>query len=121
MLTRPSGVGLAITKKLLSENANVVILARNEEALEELRHENPEQIRTLPGNLSDLSLPQQAVNLALKEFGQLDSVIVNHGTMDPVAKIENSDIQDWRKLFDVNFFSAVAFVSATYEPKHRPR
>ena len=106
-----SGIGLAITKKLLSENANVVILARNEDALKKLENEDPERVRALAGTMEDLSLPQQAVDLALDVFGQLNAVIINHGTMDPVAKIENSNIQDWRKLFDVNFFSAVAFVS----------
>ena len=87
------------------------MLARDAEALKKVQDENPDHVRTLPGDMSDLSLPQQAVDLALKEFGQLNAVIVNHGTMDPVARIENSDIQQWRRLFDVNFFSAVAFVS----------
>ena len=110
VLTCAIGIGLAIVKELVLKNASLVILARNEEALKQIKDENPDQIRTLSGDLNDLFLPQQAVDLALKEFGQLDSVIVNHGTMDPVAKIEDSDIQDWKKLFDVNFFSAVAFV-----------
>ena len=107
------GIGLAIAKKLLSANANVVVLARDAEALKRIQDDNPDRIRTLPGDMNDLSLPQQAVDLALKEFGRLDAVIVNHGTMEPVARIENSDIHEWRKLFDVNFFSAVAFVSVS--------
>jgi len=109
-LTYSIGIGLAIVKKLLSENANVVVQARNEEALKKLQDENPDAIRTFAGDMGDLSLPQQVVDLALKEFGHLDAVIVNHGTMNEVAKIEDSDLHEWRKLFDVNFFSAVAFV-----------
>ena len=87
-----------------------MLLARNEEALKRLQAEDPDRIRTLAGDLADLALPQQAIDLALKEFGQLDSIVINHGTIEPVARIENSDIQEWKKLFDVNFFSAVAFV-----------
>ena len=109
-LTCCSGIGLAIVRKLISENANVVTLARNEEVLKKLEDENPDQVRAFSGDMSDLSLPQKAVDLAMKDFGQLDSVIINHGTMDPVTRIENSDLQEWRRLFDVNFFSAVAFV-----------
>ena len=65
----------------------------------------------LVGNLGDFSLAQKAVESALEAFGKLDGLILNHGMMDPVTKIETSDVAEWRKLFDVNFFSLVAFVS----------
>ena len=65
----------------------------------------------LVGNLGDFSLAQKAVESALEAFGKLDGLILNHGMMDPVTKIETSDVEEWRKLFDVNFFSLVAFVS----------
>ena len=65
----------------------------------------------LVGNLGDSSLAQKAVKSALEAFGKLDGLILNHGMMDPVTKIETSDVEEWRKLFDVNFFSLVAFVS----------
>ena len=65
----------------------------------------------LVGNLGDFSLAQKAVKSALEAFGKLDGLILNHGMMDPVTKIETSDVEEWRKLFDVNFFSLVAFVS----------
>ena len=65
----------------------------------------------LAGDLGDLSLAQKVVESTLEIFGKLDGLIVNHGMLDPVTKIETSDIEEWRKLFDVNFFSAVAFVS----------
>ena len=113
ILTCWSGIGHAIAKKLLSENANLVILARNENALKELENESPKRVRVLAGDMIEHDLPQKAVELAIDAFGHLDAVIINHGTMDPVAKIVDSDIRDWWKLFDVNFFSAVAFVSVS--------
>ena len=101
---------MAIAKKLLSEDQNVVAVARSRQPLEELQSGSPNHVRVLTGDMSDLSLPQKVVDHAVKEFGQLDSIVVNHGTMDTIGKIEDSDIQGWRRLFDVNFFSAVAFV-----------
>ena len=65
----------------------------------------------LAGNLGDFPLAQKAVESALEAFGKLDGLILNHGMMDPVTKIETGDIEEWKKLFDVNFFSLVAFVS----------
>ena len=63
------------------------------------------------GDLGNFSLAQQAVDLAAKEFGRLDAVIVNHGMIDPAVKIRDCNPEDWRRTFDVNFISAVAFVS----------
>ena len=37
-------------------------------------------------------------------------LIVNHGIIDPVTKLRDTNAEDWKKTFDVNFMSAVAFV-----------
>lgn len=105
------GIGLATAKKIIEGGHNVVVLARTEEALRSFEHERPNQIRILAGDLSDFSLCQTAVDLALKEFGQLDGLIINHGIMGQINKIETCDITQWKKVFDVNLFSAVALVS----------
>jgi len=54
----------------------------------------------------------KAVSLALKAFSCIDALIINHGILAPVKRIADSDPSEWRKTFDVNFFSAVAFVSS---------
>lgn len=46
----------------------------------------------------------------MKAFSQIDGLIVNHGTLTPVKRIADSTPEEWRSLYDVNFFSAVAFV-----------
>ena len=47
----------------------------------------------------------------LEEFGQIDGLVLNHGTLEPVTRVGDSDVGAWKKGFDVNFFSAVAWVS----------
>jgi len=37
---------------------------------------------------------------------------VNHGILDAVTRIADCNPEDWRRVFDVNFFSAVALVKA---------
>ena len=110
-LTPVAGIGAAIAEFLLKQSNNLVLIARTEQPLQELRKKYPEQVVVLAGNLGDLSLAQKAVQSAIDVFGKLHGLILNHGMMDPVTKIETTDIEGWRKLFDVNFFSAVAFVS----------
>lgn len=108
-----AGIGAATAEFLLQNSHNVVLIARTEQPLEELRKKFPQQVLVLTGDLGDFSLAQKAVTSALEVFGKLDGLILNHGIMDPVTKIESTDIEGWRKLFDVNFFSLVAFVSTT--------
>ncbi|KAL9104643.1 MAG: hypothetical protein Q9163_000447 [Psora crenata] len=107
-----AGIGLAVANYLIGKSHNVVLLARNEEALKEVQHNHEKQVQVLAGNLSDFSLARQAVNLAVKQFGQLDGLVINHGAMFGVQKVANCEIEEWRKMFDINFFSAVALSKA---------
>ena len=110
-MTYSAGIGLAIAEYLLQKSHNVVALARSRDTLEKIREKYPEHVRIVTGDLGDLSLAQQAVDLAAKEFGRLDGLIVNHGMIDPVAKIRDCKPEDWKRTFNVNLISAVAFVS----------
>ena len=110
-LTLLAGIGAAIAEFLLKNSHNVILIARTEQPLEELRKKYPKQVLVLTGDLGDFSLAQKVVDSAVEVFGKLNGLIINHGMMDPVTKIETSDIGEWKRLFDVNFFSTVAFVS----------
>lgn len=111
LLIDDSGIGRAIAQYFINNSHNVVLLARSEGPLEEIRKEYPEQVRTLACDISDPSLPKNAIEYTLKEFGSFDSLIINHGTLEPVGRVADSDVNSWRDGFDVNFFSSVALVS----------
>ncbi|KAK1142357.1 hypothetical protein N8T08_007909 [Aspergillus melleus] len=108
------GIGLAISKFLLNapQSHNVVIIARSLEPLQKLKDEYTKQVEVLNGDLADFSLGQKAVDLALKSFGRLDGMILNHGVLGQVGKIAEADPQQWKEGIDVNFISLVAFVKA---------
>ncbi|KAL5334597.1 hypothetical protein BJX70DRAFT_377712 [Aspergillus crustosus] len=108
------GIGLAITKYLLTspQSHNVVVVARSVEPLQKLKAEYTNQVAVLNGDLGDISIAQKAVDLALSSFGQLDGLVLNHGILGQVGKIATADIEEWRKGYDVNFFSLVAFITA---------
>lgn len=88
-----------------------MVLARGKEALEELQSEYPKQVRVVAGDMADFSLAQTAVEITMKEFGQIDGLVINHGALPPVTTVGNCDVEAWKQNFNVNFFSAVAFVS----------
>lgn len=106
-----SGIGLAITKHLLGQSHNVVVLARSKDALEKIQAQYPQQVRVVVGDMSNLSLAQKAVDLTIQEFGRMDGIVINHGVLTPVTPVVDCNIEAWKHNFDVNFFSAVAFVS----------
>lgn len=87
------------------------MVARSAEPLQKLKAEYPKQVEVLNGDLADLSLGQKAVDLALKSFGRVDGLVLNHGALGQVENIAVADIEQWKHGFDVNFFSLVAFVS----------
>lgn len=107
----PSGIGLAIAMHLLDHSHNVVVLARSKDALEKIQAQYPQQVRVVVGDMSNLSLAQKAVDVTIQEFGRMDGIVINHGVLTPVKPVADFNVEAWKHNFDVNFFSAVAFVS----------
>ena len=106
-----AGIGLAVANYLLRDGNNVLVLSRSEKPLEDLRAQYPKQVRVLTGDMANFALAKEAVELTKKEFGQINGAIINHGCLPPVTRVVDSDPEAWKHNFDVNFFSAVAFVS----------
>lgn len=115
------GIGLAIAHYLLKQSCRVVTVARSREALEKLSEQYPGQVEILAGDLSDFSLGQKAADLARSKWQRLDGIVINHGILDPVKRVANVDAEEWRALFDVNVFSAVALVSHHLPTPCNPR
>ncbi|KAL8663561.1 MAG: hypothetical protein Q9202_003749 [Teloschistes flavicans] len=109
------GIGLALSTFLLEkpQSAKVVVIARGKQPLEDLQTKySNDQVQVLAGDISDFSLGQKAVDLAISKWGKLDGIVLNHGTLGPVDRIANNDPKDWRSCFDVNLFSSIAFITA---------
>lgn len=116
------GIGLAVAHFLLKapEKHNLVVVSRDQSALEKLRSEYPGQVAVLAGDVCDDSIAPKAIDLALSTFGgKLDGVVINHGILKPVTYMAEVDLGELRHAFDVNFFSAVACVRSptTQEPR----
>lgn len=106
------GIGLAIAKYLLNQSSKVILVARSEQPLRELEKQYRSQVEVVVGDFADLTLGKRAVDVALDKWQRLDSVIINHGVLDPVQRFANSNVDDIRKAFDMNYFSAIALAQA---------
>ncbi|KAK4189222.1 putative oxidoreductase [Podospora australis] len=110
------GIGLAATEYLIEQGHKVVLVARTEEKLKELATEYPAQVEYV---VTDLTLPDAAykvVNTAMLHFGGIDAVIINHGVLTPMTRVANSSIEEWKALYDANFFSALALAKESIRP-----
>ena len=88
-----------------------MVTARSKPALEELQTHHPKQVRVEIGDTADSLLPKRVIGTAITEFKKIDGIVINHGTVDPVTRIADAKVEDWRNSFDADFFSAVAFVN----------
>lgn len=112
MCSSVTGIGKAVAEYLLSapENHNVVVVARSADLLRQLEEKYAKRVKVVSGDLGTLSLAQEAVKAATEGFGQLDGMVLNHGCLGQISEIGTVDLDQWKKAFDVNFFSMVVFV-----------
>ncbi|KAI0803802.1 short-chain dehydrogenase [Xylaria sp. FL0064] len=104
------GLGLAIAQALLRESHKVFLVARSEDGLRELKTQHGDSVDYTSADLADLKVAPRIVESALKAFGKIDGVVLNHSTVSPIKKIFDSDAEEWRQTFDTNFFSVLALV-----------
>nr|CDN29876.1 Putative oxidoreductase [Podospora anserina]CDP24348.1 Putative oxidoreductase [Podospora anserina S mat+] len=107
------GIGHAIATHLLKAGHKVVLTARSPEKLEELQKEYPSQVQYLAADMTLPDTPYKLKELALLHFHHINAVIINHGALSPMTRVANSSIDDWKALFDANFFSALALAKET--------
>lgn len=104
-VTTPSGVDI------LSQAIKVVAVSRSEtDELKRIAKEHSEDVEIVLGDVSDDSINQKAVGVAVEKFGQLDALILNAGTLHPLGRIESTPLDGWRKCFEINFFSLVSIL-----------
>lgn len=64
------------------------------------------------GDVGNLSTAENVVEKTISVFGRIDSLIVNHGVLDPVSRVADANIEEWKRSFDVGVFGVVDLVSS---------
>ncbi|GJC82709.1 putative oxidoreductase C30D10.05c [Colletotrichum liriopes] len=107
------GIGLAIAQHLLKDSHKVVLAARSKDQLEALKTAHPGQVEYVAGDLGDLKSIPKIAEVAVKTFGKIDGIVINHGVLEPVTRLADSSVEEWRKAYDINVFSGLALVQAS--------
>ncbi|MGY0505686.1 SDR family oxidoreductase [Luteimonas sp. e5] len=106
-----AGIGRAISAELMGLGATVLMVARNEDALEEARDELEAEIDSGEAHLlaADVAIAEHRRIILdwVEDFGEGLNILVNNagGNLTRPA-IEYSE-QEWRDIFEINAFSAL--------------
>ena len=95
-----SGIGLATTKKLLSEGANVVILDLKMD--EEIINSLGETALYLKCDVSNEENVKNCIEEIIKKFDHIDYLVANAGIGGSASKPHEVSMDEWNKVISVN-------------------
>ena len=109
-----SGIGEATALKLSNKEAKVVLTARREEKLEELKNKiesNGGTALIVTGDVTKKEDYDNLVEKTLDKFNTIDALINNAGLM-PLSYVEKFKTDEWEKMVDVNIKGVLNGVAA---------
>ncbi|RYG21265.1 SDR family NAD(P)-dependent oxidoreductase, partial [bacterium] len=104
-----SGIGLATAQAAAKRGANVVLVARNEAVLDRIAQEINSKgghAIVVAADVADAEAVEQAAHAAAERFGSIDTW-VNDAGVGIVGRLEETTMEDAKRLFDTNFWGAV--------------
>ncbi|HEX4091463.1 MAG TPA: SDR family NAD(P)-dependent oxidoreductase [Trebonia sp.] len=104
-----SGIGRSTAVALAEAGANVALVARRAERLQDLAAKLEAAGRQALARATDVTDEQdatRAVEDTVARFGGLD-ILVNAAGMTQTGKVENGDLDDWRSVLELNFWASL--------------
>lgn len=114
-----TGLGRSLAKAVLNRGDNVLVTARNVEAVQDILAAHPNTAASAALDVTDSKQVAAAVKLAEDRFGAID-VLVNNAGYGYRSAVEEADETEVQTLFATNFFGTVAMIKAAL-PKMRMR
>lgn len=109
------GIGKAIAKGLAAEGCKVVVCARGEEELLQVKQEIEKNGGTALALSADLTSQDDVDNLISiieEEYGRLDILVNNAGMTPGFHDFETIEMADWENIFALNVFGTVRVTKA---------
>ena len=104
-----SGIGEALVHQFSKQNAVIVLSARRASELQRVSKEanlTSSNSLILPFDLSDTGEAKSYAELIISKFGRID-ILINNGGQSQRSEATETSSETERKLFEINYFSAV--------------
>ncbi|HEU4824510.1 MAG TPA: SDR family NAD(P)-dependent oxidoreductase [Nitrososphaeraceae archaeon] len=111
-----TGIGQSIAKKFAENGANIIIMGRRKDPLEQTittlkkimaDNGSSARIRSFPGiDVSDEIGINDMVKQIAKEFGKIDIIVNNAGVSGPVKAFTNADVTEFRDCVAIHLTGA---------------
>jgi NADP-dependent 3-hydroxy acid dehydrogenase YdfG len=109
-----SGLGEATAKRLAKNGAKLMLAARREDRLQELVAKIEQDGGTAKYQITDVSDRSQVAALAKvtqQAYGRID-VLVNNAGLMPLSPLDETKVEEWDKMIDVNIKGVLYGVAA---------
>ena len=105
------GMGRELAKIMSRAGVDLILSARNEEALNALAAELPGRVQVVPTDITDAASVQDAVD----QIGEIDGMVFMAGVYWP-TKAQEWDPEQVEAMFDVNLVGAARIVGRIIKP-----
>jgi short-subunit dehydrogenase len=109
-----SGIGEALAMAFAKEGAKLVLTARRQEELERVKKQTSlpnDSVLVLPMDVTQLEQAKPAAETVIAHFKRIDIMVHNAGVSQR-SYINDTDLEVYQSLMNVNFFSTVAITKA---------
>lgn len=110
-----SGLGAAVARIAASKGLNVVLMARSTDALIAVANEIEAAggaVLAVVGDVSQKADCQRVVQAAVDRFGGVDALVNNAGLIEPMARLQDVEVEAWERLMAVNVTGAMLMIQA---------
>lgn len=103
------GIGYEISTALAEEGQQVIAVARSKELLESLQETYPDNIKTIPTDLTDSEELSNLIDEISQQKSAIGILVNNAGALinKPFDKL---DKEDWQHMLNVNLITAVELI-----------
>ncbi len=99
------GIGAATARRMSELGVNIVLAARSKKLVKDLAEELASEGGKATGiacDVSEYADVKKTIALAREKFGSIDILVNNAGLIDPIARLKDSDPEEWGEAIDVN-------------------
>ena len=106
-----TGFGRELAQMVLDRGYRAVVTARNPAKVEDIAARHRDRALVLELDVTDPVEVDAAVKSAEKHFGRID-VLVNNAGVGYFGAVEESDEEEFRRMFEINFFGLSSMTRA---------